>query len=330
MIEAQKEPTAVEREAADWYSRMLNPPVENEELAAFEAWRREPANLAAYNRLEDIGRLALSLRDDPDLRAVAAQARQRHAKSRPWYARLLATRPRQWGAGLAFAGVTAAAGFTWMLVAPTYETAIGQQRQTVLADGSRVTLNTDTALKVRFDGKIRRVELLRGQAFFDVAHDAAKPFIVAAGDTEVRAIGTRFDVRREASAVKVVLAEGRVLVQEAGFQTATWTLKPGQSVTTSANLQGERPVPVDVAVDTSWTSGQLTFRGTSLAQAIDEVNRYSRDKVVLGADTPADARINGIFPVGKPDEFVTAMTTLYGLHAERRKDGAIELRGGAD
>jgi transmembrane sensor len=215
----------------------------------------------------------------------------------------------------------------WKLTTPTYATAVGDQLAARLADGTRVQLNTNSALNVRFDGGVRRVELVRGQAFFDVAHDPARPFVVVAGDTEVRAIGTRFDVRRDRGAVQVVLAEGKVAVSEQGSRPASWTLKPGQVVTTGGKPDAARPTTTDVAVATSWTTGQLTFRGTPLAEAVNEVNRYSRAKIVLGAGAPAKARINGIFAIGKPDEFITAMTSLYGLHTERRLDGATELRG---
>ena len=83
MIEARNEPTQQEREAADWFTRLLNPPVENEDLEAFQAWRRNPDNLAAYNRIEDISRLALSLQDDPDMRAIAHALERRGGGAPP-------------------------------------------------------------------------------------------------------------------------------------------------------------------------------------------------------------------------------------------------------
>lgn len=325
MIEAGKDPTRVEREAADWFSRMMGARIENEELEAFALWRRDPDNLAAYNRIDDISRMARSLRDHPDMRAAAAAALTR-AKPRPWWAALFSSPPRRWGAGLAFAGLAAAALLGWRLTAPTYQTAVGQQLLAQLSDGSRVRLNTNTALKVRFDGRVRRVELLRGQALFDVAHDAAHPFVVVAGDTEVRALGTRFDVRREPDAVQVVLAEGRVAVSERGARPASWTLSPGQIVTTGAKTTATRPAAADVAAITAWTGGQLTFHATPLAEAVREINRYNRDKIVLGPGAPAEGRVNGSFPTDDPEVFVAAMSTLYGLRGERRPDGGVELR----
>lgn len=327
MIEVQKEPTRVEREAADWFSRMMRTRIENEELEAFSVWRRTPENLAAYNRIEDISRLARSLSDDPEMRAAALEARTRRAKPQTWWQRLSAQPDRGWGVGLAFAGVIAAAVLGLKMLGPTYQTPIGGQRHVQLADGTRVQLNTDTALKVRFGGDVRRIDLIRGQAFFDVAQNAALPFIVTAGSTEVRAIGTRFDVRREPDGVKVVLAQGKVSVSERGALSAPWTLSAGQAVTTGDKTHGARPVTADLAIETAWRTGRVTFRDTPLTEAVREINRYSREKIVLGPGVPPDGRVNGTFPVGQPDDFIAAMTTLYGLHQERRLDGGTELSG---
>lgn len=327
MIEARNDPTRAEREAADWFSRMMRTRVDNEDLEAFSAWRRVPENLVAYNRIEDISRLARGLVDDPDMRAAAMEARARRAKAPSWLRRLFATPARGWGVGLAFAGVIAAALLSLKALGPTYETRVGDQREVRLADGTRVRLNTDTALKVRFDGGVRRVDLIKGQAFFDVAHDATHPFVVSAGDTEVRAIGTRFDVRRETDAVKVVLAQGKVVVNERGERPRSWTLSPGDTVTATAAGRDAGPVRIDPALETSWTTGNVIFRDEPLTDAVREINRYSRRKIVLGDGVSPDGRVNGTFPVGQPEDFVTVMTTLYGLRAERRFDGSTRLDG---
>lgn len=202
MIQARNEPTQVEREAAEWFTRFSKIPIENEDIRAFEAWRKQPDNLRAYNRLEDINRLALSLQDDPDIRAIADATRPARPAT-PQFRSPFSSRSRhRWTIGIAIAGLAAASAVAWKLTAPTYSTGVGRQMVAQLSDGTRIRLNTDTALKVRFDKGVRRVELRRGQAFFDVAHDRAHPFIVVAGDTVVRAIGTRFDVRRDDDGAK--------------------------------------------------------------------------------------------------------------------------------
>jgi transmembrane sensor len=316
-----------EREAADWFSRMSQTRVDNEDLDAFAAWRRDPDNLAAYNRIEDISRAARAMKDDPDLQAAARAAATR---SRGWRGRLagLLARPyRRWATGLALTGAVAAAAIGWLaFTAPTYSTAVGEQLTARLDDGSRVQLNTDTQLRVRFDKGVRRVELLRGQAFFEIAHDTARPFIVSAGAARVRAIGTKFDVRRDQGDIRVTLAEGRVAVSDRQVATQDWVLSPGQSLSLRKNATSARPTLVDVPVVTAWTTGHLTFRDVTLANAVSEINRYSRSKVVLGPGAPADRRINGVFEAGDTDEFIAAVSALYGLRGERRLDGRIELR----
>lgn len=325
MIEDRQRTARVEREAADWFSRLNQTRVENEDLAAFAAWRRDPVNLAAYNRIEDISRAVRGLADDPDLKAAAREARQRPAE-RGAPAPRIGRLPRLWGPALGVAGLVAASVIGWLTFsAPTYSTAVGEQLSARLDDGSRVQLNTDTRLRVRFTGGLRRVELLRGQAFFEVAHDSARPFIVAAGPAQVRAVGTKFDVRRDPGEVRVTLAEGKVAVHDSTAGGKDWMLAPGQSVDLGARAKLARPTRVDVPAATAWTSGYLTFRNVTLAEAVAEINRYTRQKIVLSADAPADRKVSGMFPTGDTSDFVAAAATLYGLKATRRPDGRVEL-----
>ncbi|MDB5456232.1 MAG: anti-FecI sigma factor, FecR, partial [Caulobacter sp.] len=224
----------------------------------------------------------------------------------------------------------AAAMLVWLnYTAPTYSTAVGEQVSVGLEDGSRVRLNTDTRLRVRFGAGERRVELQRGQAFFEVAHDSGRPFIVVAGRAQVRAVGTRFDVRRDDGDVRVTLAEGRVAVRDDTLATKDWMLSPGQSLALGAHATSATPVPVDVPALTAWTTGHLSFRDMTLAEAVSEINRYSRSKIVLGPGAPADRRISGVFAAGDTDDFVAAVTALYALKSVRRLDGRLELRSAA-
>jgi transmembrane sensor len=208
-------------------------------------------------------------------------------------------------------------------VRPTYRTQVGEQRLIVLSDGSRLRLNTDTAVRVRFGPEARRVELQRGEAFFEVAHDTARPFFVQSRDAEVRAVGTRFDVRREADAVKVTLLEGRVEVTRDG---AAATLQPNQQL--AVTRQGLSPaVAADAAEVASWTGGRLTFRGLPLGQAVQEVNRYSRRRIIL--EGPADLAhqpVSGAFDVGDTQAFVAAVTAVFDLQAAPAEDGDIRLK----
>ena len=193
-----------------------------------------------------------------------------------------------------------------------------------LADGTRVRLDTDTELRVRLRDHERDVRLVHGQAFFDVAHDKARPFIVQADDAKVRALGTRFDVRLKGEEAHVTLVEGAVEVthDQAG-QVRKWRLAPGQALV--AGAPAAQPRAVDVASATSWTEGQLVFHATALSDAVTEVNRYSRTKVVLDDPALAGATVNGKFDTGDTQAFVAAVCDLFDLKAAAPKDGEIRL-----
>lgn len=331
MIADRPDHRRVEREAADWLTRLSRTPVETEALEAFYVWRKDPVNHAAYNRMEDIARAARDLRDDPDLRAAAREARTRQTWRKQLAAGARNLRLRwgggRTGGGLAVAGLLAAGVVGWLaLNANTYATQVGQITSVRLEDGSQVRLNTNSRVRVRFSHGERRVQLLRGQAYFEVAHDKARPFLVAAGPAEVRAVGTQFDVRKTDAEVRVTLAQGRVAVRDSQAKDHRWTLDPGQGIALGRAPYDARPVPVDVAAITSWREGKIIFHDVSLASAVDEINRYTHRKIVLGDGAPADILITGRFAAGDTDDFLSAVTALYGLRADRRLDGKIELK----
>ena len=304
-------------EAAAWFARLNRRSVPLESLEDFRAWRQEPANRAAYEAMESTWRDTAALADDPEIAAAlsAALGRKARPKSVPW----------AWPAAVATAGV---AGFAVVALltfgaGATYATRVGEQRLVHLADGTGLRLDTDTKVQVSFRGGDRRVRLLRGQAFFDVAHDPAHPFLVDAGAMDIRAVGTRFDVRRDGAAVKVTLVEGIIQVRGAGAPSGAWTLTPGEQV----SLGGPpAPIPADVVqATTSWTSGRVIFRGLPLAQAIDEINRYSPHKIRLEAQAVAVVPVTGSFQTGDVDAFVSAVCDLHGMVARTSLDGAIVL-----
>lgn len=311
-----------ELQAADWFARLSRTPIETQELVEFQRWSRDPANLAAYNHIEDISRAVRSLRDDPAMRAAAKVAlargpeKSKAAHVGDW---------RVWGVGLAFAGVIGGAILvSKSVIGEPYSTRVGEISSVRLDDGTQLRLNTDSALRIRFSGAERRVDLVRGQAYFDVAHDANRPFVVAAGPTQVRAIGTQFDVRKAGDQVRVVLAQGRVAVTDKQVSRDGWTLAPGQGLVLGAS-SAPRPVAVDVAAITSWRTGTVTFHNVTLAEAVEDLNRYSKSKIVLNASAPRDIVVNGAFRAGDTAEFIAAASLLYGLKATPLADGDVEL-----
>jgi len=326
MIKDTKDLARTTREAADWQDRLHTPPIEVEELEAFSTWNAVPENRAAYERLDDIRRAMTTMRDDADMRQAATEALQRGAARRKRHA-IFTRGPRLAIGAFAAACLVAAIATVATSRLPTYSTHVGETFSATLDDGSRIQLNTDSAIKVRYSAGERRVELLRGQALFQVAHNPQRPFIVAAGDTQVRALGTRFDVRRVGQEVRVVLAEGSVEVTDQAMRSVPWRLKAGQGLALKAKAAPPAaPTPVDVPSATSWTTGNLTFQGVPLSDAVAELNRYSRDKIVLAPGAPADRLVTGVFPAGANDDFIAAVSSVFDLKSVRRPNGDLELQ----
>lgn len=311
-----------EEEAGRWLARLNTRSVTTDELESFYSWRRQPGNAERYARAETFWRQARSLGDDPDIAAAArdALARPRLERSgwRPSRRMVLA------GAG----AIPVVAGGAWLLTQSAqaaYETGIGEQLSVSLGDGSRIRLNTDSRLRVVGDDSARRVLLERGQAFFEVKDDPARAFEVRTRDVLVRAAGTRFDVRSAADAVRVVLADGQVLVDPGNGRAVAHLKAPGDSALVHANgtVATQR---VDLEAVTSWTSGRLIFRQTPLAAAIAEANRYSLVRIELGDPALASEKVDGTFETGDMDAFVDAVTAIYGLRKKTERNKVVLTR----
>lgn len=310
-----------ESEAAAWFTRLSHVSVTTDTLYAFREWKRNKDNAAAYAAVEATWDRAKGLGGDPDIRARTAELLERPSRVSDRRIRVIPAALALGGAGVA----SVAAAVTWLALSqPVYRTGVGEQRLIVLADGSRVRLNTDSAIRVRLGGKARRVELARGEAFFEVRHDPQRPFTVVADGARITDFGTSFDVRRTLTAVKVTLMEGQVRVS--GRQRGqVETLAPNQQlVVTERGVSA--PSPIDAAATSSWTSGRLVFHATPLDQAVAEVNRYARTKVVIdGPPQLADQPVSGVFDVGDTPAFVAAVRTLFSLQARTDPDGSIHL-----
>ena len=311
--------------AAGWFARLNADTVSIQDLSAFQAWRRQAYNDQAYREVEAMWGRGEALRADPEIaRALAAT--------------LKSGRPVRRSSMLALGSVAAATVILAVTIGVwaerngqsgerIYQTAIGQQQVVEMPDGSSVRLDTDSRVATRFGRSERDVALLRGRAFFSVAHDAGRPFVVVAGDTRVRAIGTRFSVRRDPTDVQVVLVQGVVTVSSRVIGSKpgpTWTLKAGQQLIADGATGG--PVPVDVALATGWLQSRLIFRDLPLREAIAEVNRYTADKVVLEAPDAAETPVSGVFNAGDPAAFAAAAADVCGLEVHKAPDGGLLLR----
>lgn len=291
----------------------------------FRRWLdASPEHRIAFERCTDVWQDVAKLPRAPGL------AEERGTVSRH-------SRRRLYGALAAGAVLAGVAPIALILGRETkaYETGVGEYRQVVLTDGSRVRLNTSTRLQVSLSPRRREIVLQGGEAMFEVAPDPGRPFVVVAGHRQVRALSTVFTVRLLPAApypLSVTLIEGAVEVgSPASAQDAppVVTLQPGQRLrqrTGASEPQVDRP---PAAVATAWTRQEVLLEDLTLAEAALEVNRYSRRAVVLDAD-PALAvlRVGGLYRAGDVEGFARAVGRLHGLDV-RVEDDRVSIRASA-
>jgi transmembrane sensor len=252
------------------------------------------------------------------------------AMRRPRFSRLMSSSRKIGPAALKIAAacaLVAAIGAAAMNRSPAprtqaFETPVGGHETLRLADGSRIELNTDTRIRVALGAGQRQVWLDRGEAFFDVRHNAARPFSVVTGNHRVTDLGTKFTVRAQKDSLRVALLEGR-----ARFETdSVWNkpqavlLTPGDVVVaTKTSLSMERQPQRLLKDDLGWRHGMLIFDRTPLADVVEQFNRYNTKKLsVSGA--AARMKIDGTFPATNIDDFLHLARDVLGLKVERQSN----------
>jgi transmembrane sensor len=312
-------PSVEAREQAEvWHARLMAPDCSKREQEAFEQWRAQSGHAEAFAATERLlaGVDALA-GSDPRMEFLMQRARRRPAAS--------ARKPRHWRiwAAAACVALVVALGLRFGPAllngpAPVQYATEGQVKTITLEDGSNIRLDVASRIAVSLGKKRRSVELLEGRAVFDVAHDAARPFVVQAGDGSITDVGTRFQVQREGDDVVVTLAKGIVEVSRQDGQGGDQEtrLRPGEQVRWSGKNAGWTLRPVDTEAALSWTRGRLIFRGTPLANVVAEVNRYSTRKLVLADPSLADLSVHGNFLAGDAGAVVTALKAVLPVRVD--------------
>jgi transmembrane sensor len=194
-----------------------------------------------------------------------------------------------------------------------------------LSDGSTLHLDVGAEISVVMSPGERRLELTKGRAYFEVAHDITRPFSVTAGGTRTVALGTRFEVALLPQAVNVSLAEGSVAITEVATPDK-WreVLSPGQQLQVHADHDQRERIQVDADAIAGWSRGRLVFNGMPLYKVLDEINRYAEIKVHLGDSALANIPIGGNFVAGADsNEFVETLAAVLPLRSVRT--GANEI-----
>jgi transmembrane sensor len=208
---------------------------------------------------------------------------------------------------------------------PRVNTVVGEQRTLNLEDGTRVELNTDSHLVVKYDRQFRTVVLSSGEAYFQVAHES-RPFVVIAGDRRVLALATAFTVRRDDAAdnpLTVTLIEGRVAVEPVEVADARVPPPKVEILSPGERLRVHRHAPATLdspSIDkvTGWMRGQLIFDHTPLREAIAEFNRYSPLKIAVASSQAGAIPVGGIFRISDSKSFARAVAETYNLQMNLR------------
>eukprot|EP01034_Spumella_vulgaris_P046031 gene46031-57387_t len=198
-------------------------------------------------------------------------------------------------------------------------TARGQRESVALADGSHLTLNTATKLRTAVTPQAREVWLDQGEAFFDIAHDAKRPFVVHAGKQTVTVLGTKFSLFREGDRLRVAVLEGRVQVKTAR-SNATVLARDDAAVADVANVLVTRKSSQQLNASLSWLQGKLVFDQVSLADAARQFNRYGRRQLVIEDDAAARIAIGGVFDAHNVEAFARLLHAGFGLKVQTDGD----------
>lgn len=218
----------------------------------------------------------------------------------------------------------------------TYETALGEQRTETLPDGSLVKLNTATKVALAYVAAERRVEILHGEAHFEVQKDKSRPFVVVAGGRRIRAVGTAFNVRMESDGrLAVTVTEGRILVSAtppnaAGSPGAPAAIQrqvdAGEELLADGEAWQVKPLPPEVlSSQLAWQRGMLVFDGEPLDVALAEVARYTPVKFLIRDVAISKMRVGGFYKSGDIDGLVRSLETNLHIKATRQTDGTIVL-----
>lgn len=332
----------IDEAAGNWLARRDSGEWTEADQRRFDQWLNEsPLNRVAYLRIEHIWERAQRLQAlgagipasevPPPGRWVLSPFFDKARRTAPvsGFSGLFETadagtgrKVRALAAGILLAAALGTAWYSWPS-GSSYRTPIGGLASVPMSDGSKVTLNTDSAIRVAVTEKERRVELQQGEAFFEVAKDPKRLFVVRAGNKRVIAVGTKFSVRREAEDIQVIVTEGRVRVETEGKRQSgsAESLVAGTVAHASdAGVLLQKKQLTEAEESLSWREGVLIFHELTLADAVAEFNRYNARKIVIEDPRVAALRVAGNFRANNVDAFVRLLERGYPLRVEARDD----------
>lgn len=314
-------------QATQWCMRLAERALSPDEGNRLQAWiENNPSNATALEEVIATWHAVETHAVAPELIALRREALAQGTRAQQWRAARLLLRPRPVSAfGAMVLSAVVGVGYWWTMRSPVLETDVGERRVTSLTDGSRVSLDASTQLKVQFTRDQRRVRLESGRAKFDVAKNALRPFSVEAGNKTIVAVGTSFSVELLHQEVRVILYEGHVTVLDKGETTARQamvptglaaaptgqTLAPGQILVALDDGPNIEISNSDTARSLSWEGGMLAFDDEPMALAVERVNRYTKRKIEISDPAVSVMKISGLFAAGDIDSFLDGLTTAF-------------------
>lgn len=298
----------INAQASAWIARSLHENWSERDRQALDEWlAQSPSHQIAYWRLEsawsETNRLAV-LRESQAQESVAGAT---HARANIFKA----------VAAVMLVAALGGLGLKYYAKSPntaaTYSTALGERKLLTLADGTQIELNTDTEIKASIVGAERKIRIERGEAYFHVRHDPARPFIVEAAGQKIVDIGTEFVVRRMPGALRVAVLEGSVGFANAKGR-ASEQLESGDVAMAHSDSISVTHMPLsDIVNGLSWRQGRLVFHHTPLVDVAAEFNRYNREKLVVTDAAAGEITINGTFSTADIHAFARLAHAVLGL-----------------
>ena len=316
-----REATQIEERAAEWLQkRRYWKGWSDTDQAKLDAWLAQSmTHSVAFWRLESVLERAERLSVLRPQHAEPARTR------RSWWA--------SWKLATVFAIVAAcSASMSLLIPSPhgqTYATSLGGRTTIKLTDGSQIELNTSTVVHADITAQHRLVSIGSGEAYFDIVHDAKRPFIVEVAGHRITDLSTKFVVRAEKARVELTLVEGRasIMSTDANAQAHAAILTPGEvAIATADAISVEQKSPLAVREDLSWRRGLLVFDNAKLSDVVAELNRYNSEKLVVASGDVGRLTIDASVPTDGVQAFTRVVHDVFGLHVASRGNEMVISR----
>ncbi len=311
---------SIDAAAAQWVARMDSENWSEADDLALEDWLQ--LDIRHRGALVHAQALWSTLSDTPSVQSIDEDV----AKPAP--------EPSRRGVLIWAGGALAASivgGLYLANVGNSYSTEIGEVRRVALDDGSTAALNTDSRMDIAFGKSTRLVRLDRGEAWFEVHKDSARPFDVEAGNLRVRAVGTAFAVRLRAGGTEISVTEGVVEVWKIGDVQPSMRLRAGRTVLVrdNASIVREPSEPDAIERSLAWRTGNIDLVGTRVEDAIADINRYNKRKIVLADPSLAAEVFDGVFRTNDPEGFARVVAGSFDRSVDltNRREIRIVARG---